>query len=106
MNALQPLALNVSVQDLMLNHLMLAPIDPETQREWEFITVSRTDIPTTADLVTFLKSRCRSLVLILTTQSLEMFPAAAQSSHTMGSNVSKALRKYVAIQIRCSLCQV
>jgi len=30
MNAL----LNVPVQDLMLNHLMLATLDPETQRDW------------------------------------------------------------------------
>ena len=31
MNALQALSLNVSVQDLMLNHLMLATLDTETQ---------------------------------------------------------------------------
>jgi len=40
-NALQALSLNVPVQDLMLNHLMLATIDLETQREWELITASR-----------------------------------------------------------------
>ena len=44
----------------MLNHLMLAAIDPETQREWELITASRIDIPTTEELVTFLESRCRA----------------------------------------------
>jgi len=38
MNALQALSLNVPVQDLMLNHLMLATLDPEMQREWELIT--------------------------------------------------------------------
>jgi len=32
MNALQALSLNVPVQDLMLNHLILATLDPETQR--------------------------------------------------------------------------
>jgi hypothetical protein len=31
MNALQALALTVLVQDLMLNHLMLAILDAETQ---------------------------------------------------------------------------
>ena len=31
MNALQALPLNVPVQDLMLNHLMLDTLDPETQ---------------------------------------------------------------------------
>ena len=34
MNALQALTLNVPIQDLMLNHLMLAIMDTETQREW------------------------------------------------------------------------
>ena len=43
MNALQALSLNVPVQDLMLNHLMLATLDQETQQEWELITTSRGD---------------------------------------------------------------
>ena len=47
MNALQALSLNVPVQDLMLNHLMLPTLDTETQREWEIITTSRADTPTT-----------------------------------------------------------
>jgi len=47
-NALQALSLNVPVQDLMLTHLLLATLDPETQREWELITASRADTPTTA----------------------------------------------------------
>jgi len=37
MNALQALCLTVSVQDLMLNHLMLATLDTETQRESSYI---------------------------------------------------------------------
>jgi len=49
MNALQALSLNVPVQDLMLNYLMLATIDSEMQREWELITTSCTDTPTTAE---------------------------------------------------------
>ena len=55
MNALKALSLNVSIQDLMLNHLMLATLDPEMQREWELIMASLTDTPTTAELVTFLE---------------------------------------------------
>ena len=55
MKALQALSLNVSFQDLMLNHLMLATLDPETQREWELNTASRTDIPSTTELMTFLE---------------------------------------------------
>ena len=61
MNALQALFLNVPVQDLILNNLMLASIDQETQRELELITATSTDTPTTAELVTFLESRCRAL---------------------------------------------
>ena len=54
MKALQALSLNISFQDLMLNHLMLENLDPETQREWELNTASRTDIPSTTELMTFL----------------------------------------------------
>jgi len=57
MNAIQELSLNVSVQDLILNHLMLATLDTETQREWELQTASRTNTPTIAELITFLESR-------------------------------------------------
>jgi len=32
----------------MLNHLMLATLDPETQRKWELIIASRADTPTIA----------------------------------------------------------
>jgi len=48
MKAVQALLLNVPVQDLMLNQLMLSTLEPETQREWELITASRADTPTTA----------------------------------------------------------
>jgi len=47
MNALQALALNVPVQDFMLNHLMLDTLDPERQREWELFTASHADTSTT-----------------------------------------------------------
>jgi len=40
-NALQALSLNVDIQDLMLNYLMLATLDTETQRKWELIMASR-----------------------------------------------------------------
>ena len=85
-NALQALSLNVPVQDLMLNHLMLATLDPETQREWEFITASRTDTPTTAELVTFLESRCRVLELLQTTQSLKVVPLLHTQLETRSVN--------------------
>ena len=88
MNALQALSLNVSVQELLLSYLMLATLDPETQREWELITASRPDT-LTEELVTFLESRCRALELLQTTQSLKVIPTTSRSSHTTGNKVSK-----------------
>jgi diphosphomevalonate decarboxylase len=67
MNALQALSLNVPIQDLMLNHLMVATLDNETHRQWEQITASCTEVPTTAELITFLEARCRALELIQNT---------------------------------------
>jgi hypothetical protein len=64
MKAIQALSLNVLIPDLMLNHLMLATLDTETQREWELITASRTDTPTTAELVTLLETRCKAFELL------------------------------------------
>jgi len=84
MNALQALTLYVPVQDLMLNHMMLATLDPETQREWQLITATRADTPTTAELVTFLESRCRALEVFLTTQSLNVFSNISRSSQSTG----------------------
>jgi len=106
MNALQALSLNVPVQDLMLNHLMLATFDSETQREWELITVSRADIPATGELVTFLESSCRDLELIQTTHSLKIVPTTSRSSHSTGSKVSRPSYSNVATQLQCSLCSV
>jgi len=103
MNALQALSQNVSVQDLMLNHLMLATLDPETQREWELITTSRADSPTTAELVIFLESRCRALEILQTTQSMKAVRTTSRSSHTTGNKVSKSYST-VATQLQCSLC--
>jgi len=83
MNALQALSLLVLVQDLMLKHLMLATIDPETQREWELNTAWRTDIPTTAELGTLMQSKCRALERIHINHSLKISPATSRSTHIM-----------------------
>jgi len=69
----------------MLNYLMLATLDPETQREWELIIASRADTPTTAELVTFLESRCRAFELLQTTQSLKVVPNNSRSSQLIGN---------------------
>ena len=89
MKALQTLSLNVPVQDLMLNHLMLATLDAETQREWELTTASRADAPTTAELVTFLESRSRALELRQTIQVLKTTLVTVRTSQSTGSKVSK-----------------
>ena len=102
MNALQALTLNVPVQDLMLNHLMLATLDPETQREWELITASRADTPMTTDLVTFLESRCRALELIQNIQSLKT-ATTVRTSQGSGHKVSKPSYSNVATQLHCPL---
>ena len=84
MNALQALPLNVPIQDLMLNHLTLATLNTETQREWDLIMASRTDTPTTAELVTFLESSCRALELLQTIQSLKSSAFTPLSSQSTG----------------------
>jgi len=103
MNSLQALSLNVPVQDLVLNHLMLATLDPEMQREWELITASRADTPTTAELVTLMESRCRAFELLQTTQSLKVVPNISRSSQLTGNKVSKSYSS-IATQLQCSLC--
>jgi len=85
---------------------MLAAIDPETQRERELITATSTDTPTTAELVTFLESRCRALERLQIKQSLKTVSATSRSSHTTGSKVSKSSYCNVVTQLQCSLCNV
>jgi len=104
MNALQALSLNVHIQDLKLNHLMLATLDTETQREWELIVASRTDTPATTELVTFLESRCRALELLQTTQSLKSSAITPRSSQSAGAKVSKPTYNNVATQLQCPVC--
>jgi len=105
MNALQALSLNVPIQDLMLNHLMLATLDPETQREWVLITASYIDIPSTTELLTFLESRCKALELLQLTQTLKMSTSTPRSSHPVGIKVSKPSYTHVATKLQCALCK-
>jgi len=104
MNALQALSLNVPVQDLMLNHLMLATVDSETQREWELNTASRANTPTTAELFTFLETRCKAFELLQNVQTSSMFIATPRSLQSAGVKVSKPVYCNVAIQLQCTLC--
>jgi hypothetical protein len=104
MNALQALSLNVPVQDLMMNHIMLSSLDGETQREWELITAPRADTPTTAELVTFLESRCTALELLQTTQSQRSVTAPPRPSASTGHKVSRHPYSNAATQVQCPLC--
>jgi hypothetical protein len=88
-NALQALSLNVTVQDLMVNHLILASLDDQSQRDWELVTATRADIPISADLITFLETRCWALELIQSNQSVWALPALPRSSQPADRKVSK-----------------
>jgi hypothetical protein len=103
MSALHALSLNVYFQDLMLNHLMLATLDAETQNEWELLAASRADTPTTSELITFLEPRCRALELIQSTQSMKVSTAPSQSLPST-SKVSKPAYSNAATQLQCPLC--
>jgi hypothetical protein len=104
MNAIQALSLDVPVQDLMLNHLALVTLDVETQREWELINASQANIPTTAELISFLESRCRALELIQSTQSMKVTTAPSRFSPST-SKVSKPSYSHLATQVQCPLCK-
>jgi hypothetical protein len=117
-NAIQALSVNVPVQDLMLNHLMLATLDNDTHQQWELNTALHAEIPTTAELITFLEARCRALELIQYTQSPSMATTNSQATtpsmktattkpqgqQSGGSKVSKPVQCYVATQTQCTLC--
>ena len=64
---------------------------------------SRTDTPTTAELVTFLESRCRTLELLQTTQSLKS-TAVTPLSQATGVKVSKPMYTNGATQLQCPVC--
>jgi len=82
---------------------MLATLDPQTQREWELMTVSRADTPTTAELFTFLESICRVFKQHQTTQTLKVVPNISRSSQLTGNKVTKSYSN-IAKQLKCSFC--
>jgi diphosphomevalonate decarboxylase len=102
-NALQALSLNVSIQDLMMNQLIVASLDQQLQ-DWEIFTAASLDIPTLADLITFLGNRCRALELIQSNQLVKALPALPKPSQLPDRKVSKHTYSNVATQLQCSLC--
>ena len=65
---------------------------------------SCTDTPTTAELVTFLETRCRALELFQTIQSLKSSTITPRSSQSTGCKVSKPTYTNVATQLQCPVC--
>jgi len=84
---------------------MLETLDPETQREWELYTASRTDIPSTTELMTFLELRCKALELLQLTHSLKICASTPRSLYPLGMNVSKPSFTHVARKLQCALCK-
>ena len=88
----------------MLNHLMLAKLDAETQQEWELITASRADTPTTLELINFMETRCRALELIQSTHSMKAAAAPSRLSNATRQKVSTLPYSNVATQAQCPVC--
>jgi len=103
MNAIQALALNTSMQDLMLNHFMLSVLDSETHKEWELHTATQQDIATTATIIQFLEARCKALELLQASQSTST--TTSQQSSTLKPKVSHSSHCNLATKEQCPLCK-
>ena len=101
MNAIQALALNTSMQDLILNHLLLSVLDSETHKEWELQTATQQDIPLTSAVTDFLEARCKALELLQTNQSSST--TTSQQSPEARVKVSQSSRCNLASQEQCPL---
>jgi hypothetical protein len=110
LNALNAISLSVPIQDLMLNTLLLAALDPQTQRDWELITSTRRDTPSTTELVSCVEARCKAVELLQVFQSPRTNPTPTGSSSTRPANPAthKVGRHHsfsnVATQLQCTLC--
>ena len=102
MNAIQALALNTSMQDLMLNHLLLSVLDSETHKEWEIQTATQQDIPTMATVIDFLEARCKALEVLQANQSKST--TTSQQSPQDRTKVSQSSWCNLANQ-QCPLCK-
>jgi len=103
MNAIQALALNTSMQDLMLNHSLLSVLDSETHKEWELQTATQQDIPTTSTVINFLEAGCKALELLQANQSTSS--TTSQLSPTSRTKVSQSSRCNLVTQVQCPLCK-
>jgi hypothetical protein len=63
LNALQALTLDVSLQDLILTHLILSLLDSETREAWELSTANHA-LSSLTEFITFLEGRSKALELL------------------------------------------
>jgi hypothetical protein len=110
MNAIQALALNTPMQDLILNHLLLSALDSETHKEWELQTATQQDIPSTSVVTDFLEARCKALELFQANQSAsstttQQSPQGRDKVSQTMSKVSKPAYSYLSSQVQCPLCK-
>jgi diphosphomevalonate decarboxylase len=101
-NAVEALHLTTSMHSLMLTHLLLSALDPDTRKAWELQTASQEDIPTT-ELLTFMEQRCKALELLPGQLTITSTP---REKHTSASDnkVSRTTRTYMTSHIQCLLC--
>jgi len=100
LNVIQPLSLIVSMQNLILYHLMLSTLDADTHKEWKLHTAHQ-DILLTTELISFLETRCKALELLQNAQvprTTTAFPRPTQSAE---ANVRNPSHCTLATQVQC-----
>jgi hypothetical protein len=102
-NALQALNLQATINDLILNHLLLSVLDPETHKEWELHSSKVQDLPSTKEIMEFLEDGCKAMELLQANQVTgTTSPRIAQ--HT-GVKVSQSSRCNLTTQLQCPSCK-
>jgi hypothetical protein len=67
-NGLQALNLQATTNELILNHLLLSPLDAETHKEWELHSSKFQELPSTKEIMKFLEERCKAMELLQANQ--------------------------------------
>jgi hypothetical protein len=108
LNALRALSLTVTSQDIMLTHLILASLDFETNQDWQKATATRSDVPSTEELISFLETRCRALLLATNTQTVRptATPVRTTTTSARSSNRKSSNNSFISVNTpsQCILC--
>jgi hypothetical protein len=102
-NALQALSLNVSIQDLVLSHLILETLDADTLKEWE-THPARSDVPLITELINFLERRCKAFELIQTIHAPRTPVASPRPAQPNEGKGDRVIQCNVVTQVQCPLC--